>query len=62
VVLNHEEERTLSELRLAAHEPQRTRDRAHMVRLNAQGWNAPAIAEMFAVSIPFEQRSDDGSS
>jgi len=39
--------RTLSELRLAAHEPQRTRDRAHMVRLNAQGWNAPAIAEMF---------------
>jgi len=46
VVLNHEEERTLSELRLAAHEPQRTRDRAHM-RLNAQGWNAPAIAEMF---------------
>jgi len=30
----------------AAHEPQRTRDRAHMVRLNAQGWNAP-IAEMF---------------
>jgi len=61
VVLNHEEERTLSEL-LAAHEPQRTRDRAHMVRLNAQGWNAPAIAEMSAVSIPFEQRSDDGSS
>jgi len=44
VVLNHEEERTLSELR-PAHEPQRTRDRAHMVRLNAQGWNAPA--EMF---------------
>lgn len=47
VVLNHEEERTLSELRLATHVPQLTRERAHMVRLNAQGWNTPAIAEMF---------------
>ncbi len=27
--------------------PQRTRDRAHMVRLNAQGWTAPAIAKIF---------------
>lgn len=26
---------------------QLTRERAHMVRLNAQGWNAPVIAEMF---------------
>lgn len=47
VILNEEEDRTLSELRLAAKVPQRTRDRAHMVRLNAQGWNAPAIAEIF---------------
>lgn len=47
VVLNEEEDRTLSELRLATHVPQRNRDRAHMVRLNAQGWNAPAIAKIF---------------
>lgn len=46
-ILNEEEDRTLSELRLATNVPQRTRDRAHMVRLNAQGWNAPAIADIF---------------
>lgn len=45
--LNSEEERTLSELRLADHLPQRIRDRAHMLRLNAQGWNVPAIAQIF---------------
>lgn len=47
VVLNEEEDRTLRELRLATTAPQRTRDRAHMVRLNAQGWNAPALADIF---------------
>ncbi len=47
VILNEEEERTLRELRLATTVSQRTRDRAHMVRLNAQGWNAPALAEIF---------------
>ncbi len=47
VILNKEEDRTLKELRLATTVPQRTRDRAHMIRLNAQGWNAPALAEMF---------------
>ncbi len=47
VVLTAEEDRTLRELRLATTVPQRTRDRAHMVRLNAQGWNAPALAEIF---------------
>ena len=46
-VLTAEEDHTLSELRLAPTVPQRTRDRAHMVRLNAQGWNVPAIAEIF---------------
>ena len=45
--MNEAEEQTLSELRLATTVPQRTRDRAHMVRLNAQGWNAPAIAKIF---------------
>lgn len=47
IVLTEEEDRTLLELRLATSVPQRTRDRAHMLRLNAQGWNAPAIAEIF---------------
>ncbi len=45
--LNDEEERTLTELRLATTVPQRTRDRAHMLRLNAQGWSVPAIAQIF---------------
>jgi transposase len=47
VILTAEEDRTLSELRVATTVPQRTRDRAHMVRLNAQGWTVPAIAEIF---------------
>lgn len=47
IVLTSEEDRTLSELRVAKTVSQRTRDRAHMLRLNAQGWNAPAIAEIF---------------
>lgn len=47
LTLNEEEDRTLTELRLAITVPQRTRDRAHMVRLNAQGWTVPAIAELF---------------
>lgn len=47
VVLTEEENRTLSELRVATTVPQRTRDRAHMVRLNAQGWTVPTIAEIF---------------
>lgn len=47
VVLTQEEDRTLSELRVATIVPQRTRDRAHMVRLNAQGWTVPAIAQIF---------------
>lgn len=47
IVLTDEEERTLSELRVATTVPQRTRDRAHMLRLNAQGWTVPAIAIVF---------------
>ena len=47
IVLTELEDRTLSELRVASCVPQRTRDRAHMLRLNAQGWNTPAIAEIF---------------
>lgn len=47
IVLTESEDRTLLELRVATSVPQRTRDRAHMLRLNAQGWNTPAIAEIF---------------
>lgn len=47
ITLTPEEDLTLVELRLAKVVPQRTRDRAHMLRLNDQGWNVPAIAEMF---------------
>lgn len=47
VTLTEEEDLTLCELREAITVPQRTRDRAHIIRLNAQGWNVPAIAKMF---------------
>jgi transposase len=47
ITLTPEEDNTLIELRVAQVVPQRTRDRAHMLRLNAQGWSVPAIAEMF---------------
>jgi transposase len=47
ITLTEEEDRTLSELRQAQSVPYRTRDRAHMLRLNAQGMNVPAIAEVF---------------
>jgi transposase len=46
ITLTLEEDVTLVELRLAQIVPQRTRDRAHMLWLNDQGWNVPAIAEM----------------
>ncbi len=47
IVLTESEDQTLLELRVATCVPQRTRDRAHMLRLNVQGWNTPAIAEIF---------------
>ena len=46
IILTPEEDYTLTELRLAQRVPQRTRDRAHILRLNAQGWNVPVIAEI----------------
>mgnify|MGYP001806763239 CR=1 FL=1 len=45
--LTEDEDRTLSELREASTVPYRTRDRAPMLRLNAQGLNVPAIADIF---------------
>ena len=47
IVLSVKSDGTLTELRVAANVPQHIKDRAHMVRLNAQGWNVPAIAEIF---------------
>ncbi len=47
IVLTEESDRTLQELRVAPRVGQHIKDRAHMVRLNAQGWNVPAIAEIF---------------
>jgi transposase len=47
IVLTPDENRTLAELRQAATVPQRTRERAHMLCLNAEGWNVPQIAQMF---------------
>jgi len=47
VTLTEADDNMLSELRVATTVPQRTRDRAHILRLNAQGWNVPAIAKMF---------------
>ena len=47
VILTESEDQTLSELRIASGVPYRVRDRAHIVLLNARGWNAPAIADIF---------------
>lgn len=47
VVLTDAEDLTLTQLRYATTVPHRTRDRAHMIRLNAQGWNVPALAKIF---------------
>lgn len=47
IVLSEESDRTLQELRVALRVAQHIKDRAHMVRLNAQGWNVPAIAQIF---------------
>jgi transposase len=47
VMLSDDEVEMLRELRVARTVPQRTRDRAHMLWLNHDGWNVPAIADMF---------------
>lgn len=47
IVLDTEADRTLSELRVAPEVPYRTRDRAHMLRLNSQGWTVAQIAKCF---------------
>jgi hypothetical protein len=47
ITLTEADENMLSELRVATTVPQRTPDHAHILRLNAQGWNVPGIAQMF---------------
>ena len=47
IELNPQEEETLAQLRQSDSVPYRTRDRAHMLRLNAQGQNVPEIAQIF---------------
>lgn len=46
-ILTAEEDRTLLELRTASSVPQRTKDRAEVLRLSHQGWTTDKIAEYF---------------
>ena len=47
VVLTQTEDLTLEHLRQATTVPKRTRDRAHMIRLNSQGWTVREIGKIF---------------
>jgi transposase len=47
IFLTPEEDRTLFELRTATTVAQRVKDRAEVVRLNAQGWYVEQIARLF---------------
>ena len=47
IILTGEEERTLRELRQAQTVPQRVRERAHILQLNAQGRSTDEIARIF---------------
>jgi transposase len=47
IFLTPEQDRTLRELRTAQHLPQRVRDRAEVIRLNAHGWIVERIADYF---------------
>jgi transposase len=46
-ILTIEEDRTLLELRTATSVPQRTKDRAEVLRLSHRGWTTEKIAEYF---------------
>ncbi|MBF2001576.1 MAG: helix-turn-helix domain-containing protein [Synechococcales cyanobacterium M58_A2018_015] len=50
--LTPEPDRTLLELRTATHVPQRTTDRAEVLRLSHRGWKVDKIAAYFGWSIP----------
>jgi len=47
IILILKQDNKLSQLRQAESVPKRTRDLAHMLRLNAQGWKVAKIAEVF---------------
>ena len=47
IFLKPEEDRTLFEMRRATTVPQRVKDRAEVLRLNAQGWYVEKIAHYF---------------
>ena len=47
IFLKPEEERTLFEMRTATTVSQRVKDRAEVLRLNAQGWYVEKIANYF---------------
>lgn len=47
IFLKPEEDRTLFEMRTATTVPQRVKDRAEVLRLNAQGWYVEKIASYF---------------
>ena len=48
IMLSQSERVMLEDLRTAPQVVQRTRDRAHMLLLNAKGWRVPKIAECFS--------------
>ena len=48
VSLSDQEQRMLEDLRVAPHVVQRTKDRAHMLLLNGQGWRVAKIADCFS--------------
>ncbi len=47
ITLSLSEEETLAELQKASSVPYRTRNRAHMLKLNGQGKKVPEIAKIF---------------
>jgi DNA-binding NarL/FixJ family response regulator len=47
VFLTHEQDRILFELRKVDGVPQRTKDRAEVMRLSSQGWKVKKIAAYF---------------
>lgn len=52
VFLTPEQDRTLFELRTATTVPQRTKDRAEVLRLSHRGWKVDKIAAYFGWSLP----------
>lgn len=52
VFLTPEQDRTLFELRTATRVPQRTKDRAEVLRLSHRGWKVDKIAAYLGWSIP----------